>query len=390
MATELDVSITILKYIVGFIDPDVPVLSVERILNGLSITNETEIVESAFKHISHAIIAQTHCAVFEQDTDIYSAIIAVNNIIGNDPTVIGMLANAQLRIDSNQLGLEKFQIPLPKKKPGTFKRVSGMLMRHAHMLATEVPSAFAAGGLSLWAKSDWDPKNENLITDSNKTPILFIHGLKHNQSGWAIGAHFLKQHDSRDSRDSQNNILGSSFYISYDKTFSNSWNKMIDDFVAIISGKVCEIRAKTGHKQVIFVCHSLGSLIGSRYAETHSDVKNVITIGAPFQGSHIASLIKSQKEKYGMQQRDIDNELAIGSESLLQIYKQACRSDWEGKIRYYNIRSTTDELVPKESTVVTKDPRRLFTLESTGHLGLLFMPKVWKKVYEWLTEIYSK
>lgn len=387
--TELKVSITILKYIVGFIDPEKEVPRVEELLNGLDITDEQLIVETAFKNIAYAITTKSprlkiHCSIFEKDEDIYSAIVAVNNIISDNPDIIGLLAYAQLHIDKQQKNLERLQIPLPKKKVVPFKKLSGMLMRHVHMLATEIPSAVVAGGLSVWANSDWDPNEEQIITEPTKLPILFIHGLKHNQSGWAVGAYFLKQHSQRNAAAKS---LGSSFYISYDKIFSNSWDKMIDDFVAIVSGKVCEIRSKTGHDHIILVGHSLGGLIASRYAETHSDVKHVITIGTPFKGSHIATLIKEQKEKYGLEQRDIDNELTVGSDSLKQIYTEAHNSDCNGTIRYYNIRSTTDPLVPKYSTVVTKDPRRVFTLESTGHVGLLFMPKVWKKIYEWLVDI---
>ena len=283
-----------------------------------------------------------------------------------------------------QHGLEKMLIKLYNKnhQKGFVAKMSGMILRNAYMLATEIPSAVTAGALSIFAKSDWDPKEP--ILDKTRLPILFIHGLKHNQSGWYAGSELLNWYDKN------NQICGSFYFISYDCVITNSWDKAIDDYVAIISTKVVDIRAETGHDNVILIGHSLGGIIASRYAETHSDVKHVITIGSPFKGSHVASLMKSQKEKLGMDQRIIDNELVEGSESLEKIRQDAEKSDWEGKIKYYNIRSTTDKLVSKNSTLITKDSRRVFTMESTGHIGLLFMPKCWSKIYEWLKEIHEE
>jgi triacylglycerol esterase/lipase EstA (alpha/beta hydrolase family) len=280
-----------------------------------------------------------------------------------------------------QCGLKNMSIKLLKARGGFVKKVSGMIARHAWMVATEIPSAVTAGALSVFAKSNWDPKEP--ISDKKRLPILFIHGLKHNQSGWYAGYEFLQWYDK------SNHVCGSLYYISYDCVISNSWDKAIDDYVEKIAEKIVQIRRDTGHNNVILIGHSLGGIIASRYAETHNVVKHVITIGSPFKGSHVASFLKLQKEKLGMEQRIIDNELVEGSASLEKIRNDAEKSDWEGKIKYYNIRSTTDKLVSKSSTLVTKDPRRVFTLESTGHIGLLFMPNCWTKIYEWLTEIYE-
>lgn len=372
-------------------------LPYDVLCNLTSHTNidETKIVEYAIKTIFEATCLCEKSSTpkgYDEDTifrlrsllmNHHDLFVDINNTISEGIVYLPIVYGNDNYQIVQQVGIEKMLIKLYNKQheKGFVKKMSGILFRNAYMLATEIPSAVTAGALSIFAKSNWDPKEP--ITDKSRLPILFIHGLKHNQSGWYAGSELLNWHDK------DNQICGSFYFISYDCVITNSWDKAIDDYVAIISGKVASIRAETGHQNVILIGHSLGGIIASRYAETHTDAKHVITIGSPFKGSHVASLMKSQKEKFGMDQRVIDNELVEGSESLEKIRLDAEKSDWNGTIKYYNIRSTTDKLVPKSSTLVTKDPRRVFTMESTGHIGLLFMPKCWSKIYEWLSEIHD-
>lgn len=336
-----------------------------------SINPSDELVVSGIKSllISHSdLFLEINTLLKENNDSIY---LPISNINSSDGSM-----NFEI---IKQTNLENIHMKILKPPKGFVKKISGMLARHAFMVATEVPSAVTAGALSIFAKANWDPKEP--ITEKSRLPILFIHGLKHNQSGWYAGSEFLQWYDK------SNHVCGSFYFISYDCVITNSWDKAIDDYVQFISAKVASIRQQTKHDHIILVGHSLGGIIASRYAETHTDVKHVITIGSPFKGSHVASFLKLQKEKFGMEQRIIDNELVEGSDSLEKIRADAEKSDWEGKIKYYNIRSTTDKLVSKSSTLVTKDPRRIFTMESTGHIGLLFMPNCWSKIYEWLSAI---
>lgn len=365
-------------------DPDLPhIINMDNIKASLQFANDEQLCCATFKALSNPENKDEHELL--QDATIAHLINTTNGILDTEPNIFNVLVEKQFGITERQIDLEGLQIKKANEKKGFFKTMSGMLFRNGYMIGTEIPSAVVAGALSVFANSDWNPKS--VITDKKRLPVLFVHGLKHNQSGWAVGDKLLQS-------SKYSGTFGSFYYISYDKVLSNSWNKTIDDFVAIISVKIANILLETGHDQIILVGHSLGGIICSRYAEmlqvhqSHQPVTHVITIGSPFDGSHVANLLKDQKDFLGMSHREIDKQLVLDSPILKEIATAARNADWSGKRKYYCIRSTTDPLVPKHNTFVTKDPRRQFTLESTGHIALLFTPKVWWKIAEWLYSIH--
>jgi len=379
MATQkFQTAVAVLNVLFGYNPINHSHLNIKEIKNHLKINEDSKIVEASCKIISHP--ENPDELQMLHDPDIRQMINIINEMLREDPELVSILVYNNLMIEE-QVGLDGLQIKLPSKNPGLFRKVSGLLARHAHMLATEIPSMFIAGGLSVFANSNLDPTSP--ITDPKRLPVLFVHGLKHNQSGWLVGQALLNRYD-KDKK------FGSFYSLSYDKILSNSWDKGIDDYVLIIEDKINEVLKVTGHKKIIMIGHSLGGILSSRYAETHDNCKLVFTIGSPFKGSHVASMLKEQKQNWGMKERIIDQQLVLDAPILNEIHKMAHDSDWNGRKVYFCIRSTTDQLVPKHNTFVTKDPRRTFTMESTGHVGLLFMPKVWQKVAEWLTEIYDE
>jgi pimeloyl-ACP methyl ester carboxylesterase len=366
----------------GLFDPVIcHLVNLNAILSSLQIENDRSRLCVASFHVLSNPENDQHLKILNQEP-IKNLIETTNAMLEHEPNIFNNIVVKHFGISEKQVDLEGLQITLQKNKKGILRNVSESLIKNGFMISTEIPSALTAGILSLFANSDWNPKEP--ITNPDKPPVLFVHGLKHNQSGWIFGDKMLKKSKFKDK-------FGSFYFISYDKVISNSWDKTIDDFVKIVSNKIESILRITGHKQIILIGHSLGGLVCSRYAETlgSSNCKNVITIGSPFDGSHVASFLENQKNLFGLSHREIDKQLSVGSKILKEIAETARESDWKGKIRYYCIRSNKDLLVPMENTLVTKDPRRIFTLESSGHIALLFTPKVWWKVADWLNEIYS-
>ena len=104
-------------------------------------------------------------------------------------------------------------------------------------------------------------------------PVLLIHGYACNSGYWTpMSAWLAKAGISHYGIDLE--PLGAA----------------IDDYAPQVHAAVERLRAETGSKQVIIVCHSMGGLVARAYLRRHGHdgIARVITLGTPHHGTALA------------------------------------------------------------------------------------------------------
>lgn len=190
-------------------------------------------------------------------------------------------------------------------------------------------------------------------------PILLIHGYLHNSSGWIYQRHSLIQ-----AR------LGPVYSLDLGYPF-----RSICDFAEKTKQKAEQIERETGRKDLILIGHSMGGLVSAWYA-THlapaGKVTDIIAIGSPFEGTHVARIALGPNGR----------EMECDSEFLKKLREAIQKTP----IRFHHIASQTDQIiVPQTSAFGSHPDRQLFVIEDLGHMGLLFSPRVARKICAWLT-----
>ena len=191
----------------------------------------------------------------------------------------------------------------------------------------------------------------------NPRPILLVHGIIHNRS-----AFFSLKNKLEDS--GFHNI----YTINY-TTRHGSLTKMVGD----LAQRVEQILEETQAKQIDIVAHSLGGLVSRYYmslGEGRGKVKNLVTLGTPHQGTMLSSILKF------LPGSALSSDLSTKSYLL----KTMNQTSLPRGSRIYSIYSHFDWTVwPKNNCKVLGEPTNAFKnieLDSIGHAGLLFDPKV--------------
>jgi pimeloyl-ACP methyl ester carboxylesterase len=154
--------------------------------------------------------------------------------------------------------------------------------------------------------------------------------------------------------------------------------RSIKTYAHYVEEKVKEIQKETGRRDLDLIGHSKGGLVSSYFAnyladETNAEVKNLITIGSPLAGTHVAYLGLGHDA----------GEMRSNSKFHCEL-----REKMEGNpnTRYFHIGSETDEVVPLTSSLIGKVPSRQLCVKDTGHLGLVFSSRVADQVCSWLKQ----
>jgi predicted alpha/beta hydrolase family esterase len=209
----------------------------------------------------------------------------------------------------------------------------------------DIFALLALGCLYPFSQTWFDPKAEECSKDH--TPTLLIHGYLHNSSGWAYFRYRLKLAG-------QKNI----FTIDLGHPFLS-----MEDYVKKVAAKIKEIQELTGRKDIKLIGHSMGGIIAS-YLATHMesskvDVKSVITLGSPLNGTCLHGLGLAAKQMH------------CGSSFVKKLRENILESE----IPFYHIGSENDEIIkPSNSTVMEENKHTVFN--NLGHASYLFSDRV--------------
>lgn len=196
---------------------------------------------------------------------------------------------------------------------------------------------------------------------AEKTPIIFVHGLYHNHTGWYLYLRWFRRWGW--SHVKAVNLRGKF--------------RSIHEFTRILAEEVEKVMAESQSDQVDLVGHSMGGLVIRSYLTENparAKIRRVVTLGSPHGGSKLAVLGFGQAAK----------EMIPGS-AFLQSLSQSVQIPQGG--RFYSIYTIVDNMVlPNESTKLTWDGVRNLESPIVDHVGLVFSKHTARLVKECLDE----
>lgn len=189
-------------------------------------------------------------------------------------------------------------------------------------------------------------------------PILLVHGYCNHSSVWIYLRYMLAKAS-----------IGPIYTVDLGSPFAS-----LRAHVERLKAKIEEIREETRRSDIVLIGHSMGGLVSTLYATTEKNVAQVITIGSPLEGTHIARLALGA----------CGREMRRKSDLLQGLAKKAreCSS-----VCFHHIASRTDQLVrPVESALLQSNPTHQFLFEDIGHASMLFSPRVATQLIAWLKQ----
>lgn len=193
--------------------------------------------------------------------------------------------------------------------------------------------------------------------DPNGRPILMLNGYLSFGSTW----YYQRQ-----------KLVDAGFGPIY--TMNVGSGESIATYAQHVQEKVQEIQKATGRKDLSLICHSKGGLVGSYYATHLADLTeeiDIVTIGSPLSGTPAAYFGVGQ-DAYEMRP-----ESGLHKKIREKIKEHP-------QIRYFNIASEVDSIVPFESALLEGDRSRKLVLKDLGHVGMVFSSRVANQICAWL------
>ena len=272
---------------------------------------------------------------------------------------------------------------------------------------------FAALGFAVFGSLAYHRNLDPKTPDRKHTPILFLHGVNHNQSCSVIGRRLLRHYAQR-----RGQPLGSMYSMNYAGFLLHGRHETIAMYADRVFRKVIQIYKETGQVPTL-IGHSMGGLVSTCLAkkleeageagayrfedgeslELSSDerqelrISKIITLGSSFHGSPFADRVVDFLGCLGIEPIAVYKDMMTDArrqernrpDLLTELRRYAKQASETGKTRYFNVGSSSDQFVT-EGYFVTKDPDRQDELHHVGHIGLLLWPPVWGKVHEWLAQ----
>jgi predicted alpha/beta hydrolase family esterase len=196
--------------------------------------------------------------------------------------------------------------------------------------------------------------------DKNQKPILLVHGLYFNSSIWMYYRHILNKSE-----------VGSVFTINLGNPCGS-----IEEHSLKVKEKMAEIQKITGQSDIMLVGHSMGGLVALNCALNHketnqSKITDVVTIGSPLQGTHIAKIACGKAANEMRRYSEFTNQLV---QKVLD--DQSCN--------YFHIGTETDELViPYESSLLLENKKaRRLKVSNLGHAGIMLSDQIIDEVID--------
>jgi triacylglycerol lipase len=182
---------------------------------------------------------------------------------------------------------------------------------------------------------------------SRRLPVLLVHGYLCNRAAWlGLAARLARRGEA---------VWAPSFEPVYGS---------IDSWVPALAARVDELRAATGAPRVVLVGHSMGGLVSRAYLRAHGGAKvaRLVSLGSPHRGSELARFALGQNGR----------EMRPGSAWLAGLAAAEAAGLAAPLVSIY---SHHDELVAPQTSAAHPHGRNL-ALAGTGHLSLLFSPRV--------------
>lgn len=196
---------------------------------------------------------------------------------------------------------------------------------------------------------------------SDKTPVIFVHGLYHNHTAWYLYLRWFRRWGWSHLK-----------AVNLRRRF-----RSIHEFARVLSEEVEKVMAESQSEQVDLVGQSMGGLVIRSYLTEESartKIRRVVTLGSPHGGSKLAVLGLGQAAK----------EMIPGS-AFLQSLNQGVQIPGSG--RFYAIYTIVDNMVlPNESTRLNWDGVKNLETRIVNHVGLAFCKHTAGLVKECLDE----
>jgi len=229
------------------------------------------------------------------------------------------------------------------------------IIRWTHAMTIE----FLAFSFFIWMRLASAFRKDNRQILRKPRPILMVHGYLNSGFVWDFHKKYLSQQG-----------FGPIYTIDLKPHFQS-----IHEHALKVQQKARQIAQETACSDLILIGHSMGGLVSYYYAANLApglSVSQIITIGSPLQGTHVA--------KIGLGQCARDME--IGSKLLQDLHQSIdqCKG-----VKFYNIAAYPDELiVPCTSAIFKSDPQNQLYLEDIGHAAMLMSKRVAKQLGVWL------
>ena len=265
------------------------------------------------------------------------------------------------------------------------------------------PLCFPAS-LALFSISGWYLLSAAIVVLNQVTDNTLVHYLHSVMSeiNAIVKATFLFPHTLVESYHEPKGdlkgrpILMVNGYLSFGSTWDYQKHKLIEDgfgpiytmnvgsgqsiktYAKEVAVKAKAISEKTGRKDLTLLGHSKGGLVSAYYATTLApedgiQVKDVITVGTPLSGTPLAPL------GFGQDAWEMRTESLFHRELRQHIADHP-------EIRFSQIASETDLVVPKDSALLPERTYRQYVVKDLGHLALVFSSRVATQIATWLKE----
>jgi triacylglycerol lipase len=196
--------------------------------------------------------------------------------------------------------------------------------------------------------------------ESTRPPVILVHGLYHNASGWLLYRSWLK-------RSGFHNIYGFSY-----SSFGVSFDELLKDF----EGFVRQVEARHPGHPLVMIGHSLGGLICRAFADSPGNagrVMAVVTLGSPHRGSKLAALSLGR----------LGQSLLYGG----RLFKDLEKNGPPAGSHRLAIYSPMDTMVLPADGLRISDPHwRQLETSPVSHISMLFHRPTSRKVIELLRE----
>jgi pimeloyl-ACP methyl ester carboxylesterase len=279
----------------------------------------------------------------------------------------------------------------------TFRKVVSLaknFLGFAVSFLQDVALVPAAGALALCATLgvNFNPKPADI--KKHKAAIVLIHGAGFNEAEWLLPRIYLRLFRSKN--------YGSVFSLNLDGVISNDPTKGIEEYSNKVREFVREVVVPgTACRKVILMGHSLGGLVAADYAETKSNldqvvVKDVFTFASPLHGTPTIDLVwkfaNVRKTKHH-EQMSLHSGQLENRNYRLNLIRAAAMSQIMGSRNYYNVWSPNDCLVPFDQGRLTSrdaDSQRQYKVNYRGHYYPIYSIFVWQWVCKKLDQIYAE
>lgn len=196
---------------------------------------------------------------------------------------------------------------------------------------------------------------------SSRPPVILVHGLYHNASGWLLYRLWLKRAGFR-------NAYGFNY-----SSFGVSFGDLLTKFERFVR----EVEAQHPGRPPVLMGHSLGGLICRAFADTPANaqrVKAVVTLGSPHGGSKLAALSLGRLGK----------ELLYGGALFKELGNHAAPA---GSHRLAIFSPMDTMVLPFEGLRISDPNWKELQTSPVGHLSMLYHRPTAHKAIGFLHEV---